>query len=707
MSPINNQEPEFTTTIFSKPKSRRSAIKTIASTMTIAALSGCASIRKPKMTIKAYSDEQENLVPGVPNYYATSSQVLDDVSGLLAKSFEGRPTKLDGNPNHPNNNGKTHTHHQAEILNLYDPDRYAKHSIKQKTVTRANVISSLKSVISKQTVASTALLIEDTFSLPAQQLIKELKRSYPKLNIFSLRLINRDNQQAAIKTITGNFGYVNYNYKKAQFILSFNHDFLGIESSMISDAKSFIEAKETNESQFISFDDSLTVTSSKADHIFTMSIASQENLIKLIATKLLNTLKPKYYKSIIRTLEITESSPIPDEKLTFICDQLMKNRGQSIISVGNVHSPNIHRLVFYINQLLNNESKTYQIRSFSSSITQYLNQTNTIDSINEIQSKINDKSLKTIISLGVNLLNFAPDLAPKLADTNVIYHTQFADSFSKIASTVVSSTHFLEHWDALLSKEGHLSIVQPLIEPLYNSLSHIDVLLALLNKPHKSAYSFVSEVLKKSVNVNQLIQEGVIKRFRRNRRLSVSQWQLTFNKKPKSELSLHVIPSYHLLDGRYSNNAWLQETPDPYSKLTWGNAFYISRQFAKKNNVDTGDIIRIHLTDGKKLKAPVIILPGQDDQTLSISSGYGNLIDGAFSDYGTATNFITPSLSNNIFSIESVEKTKEKTILADTQMNHGLDVEHACSQAVSNRSIIVGSLFTSADIFELLIRCRQ
>ena len=175
---------------------------------------------------------------------------------------------------------------------------------------------------------------------------------------------------------------------------------------MISDAKSFIEAKETNESQFISFDDSLTVTSSKADHIFTMSIASQENLIKLIATKLLNTLKPKYYKSIIRTLEITESSPIPSEKVTFICDQLMKNRGQSIISAGNVHSPNIHRLVFYINQLLNNESKTYQIRSFSSSITQYLNQTNTIDSINEIQSKINDKSLKTIISLGVNLLNF-------------------------------------------------------------------------------------------------------------------------------------------------------------------------------------------------------------------------------------------------------------------------------------------------------------
>ena len=98
MSPINNQEPEFTTTIFSKPKSRRSAIKTIASTMTIAALSGYASIRKPKMTIKAYSDEQENLVPGVPNYYATSSQVLDDVSGLLAKASKAVQQNLMSNP---------------------------------------------------------------------------------------------------------------------------------------------------------------------------------------------------------------------------------------------------------------------------------------------------------------------------------------------------------------------------------------------------------------------------------------------------------------------------------------------------------------------------------------------------------------------------------------------------------------------------------
>ena len=173
MSQIEEFKPEFEkTTFFTEPKTRRNALKSIASGMTVATLSGCVGIRKPTRKINTYNNDQDNLIPGVPNYYATSNEINGDVNGLVVTSHEGRPTKIDGNPRHPNNRGKSNAFIQAEIHQLYDPDRLKLNSIDNSTSTFKNIVKQIHSIKKDE---SLAIVLPNTFSLLNNHLLKKLK----------------------------------------------------------------------------------------------------------------------------------------------------------------------------------------------------------------------------------------------------------------------------------------------------------------------------------------------------------------------------------------------------------------------------------------------------------------------------------------------------------------------------------------------------
>ena len=137
-----------------------------------------------------------------------------------------------------------------------------------------------------------------------------------------------------------------------------------------------------------------------------------------------------------------------------------------------------------------------------------------------------------------------------------------------------------------------------------------------------------------------------------------------------------------MYDGRYSNNAWLNETPDPITKLTWGNAFVVNSVFAKEQNLKTGDVIRLTLKNETKLKGPIVIIPGQNSNTITVSYGFGKLLQGAFSGYGIKTDQLDV---NTEIEINNIEKTNEVETLPDTQMNHGLDEEKLAASGIKNR----------------------
>ena len=676
MSQIKDLKPEFETTFLSEPKTRRNVLKGIASGMTVATLSGCVNIRKPSKKIKTYNDEPDNLIPGIPNYYATSFELNGDVDGLIVTSYEGRPTKIDGNPRHPNNLGKSNGFIQAEIHQLYDPDRLKTHQSNNSVSYYKKIIRELGKVKKDK---SLAIVLPNTFSLLNNHLLKRIKSRHKNTNIYFIDPINNDNQIKTINNATGKDGFFDYKFSNLKLMLTFNHDFLGLEKSRISQLKEYVQAK--NNFKTISFSNSLTVSDSKADAIINSSIKEQENTIYYIAKELARKYGASYHTDSEKNLNFNLKF-VNVKKAKEIIKLLIKYRSKSIVSAGESHSKDIHSVVLLINSILNNINNTVNIRTYSARNTSFLTKRSYLESIKDLEIKITNGEIKSVISLGVDLTRFLNISSKILGKLNTFYLTDYKNRFSELSKYLITKTHFLEDWGVLVSKEGHISIQQPLINPLYNGKSTTDILLALLNEK-KNTYTYLRDFLRrKNISFVTLKRFGVIPKKRKNSKISVDF--VSFNKINSNEdrsPSLSITPSYSLLDGRYSNNSWLQETPDAVSKLTWGNALQISHNFGKKHALETGDVIKINVNN-KTLKGPVIILPGQNDETITVNYGYGLVYDATFSKYGISTDSFSPNLS---YEISSIEKLNEKEMLADTQMNHGLDEESLAASGIKNR----------------------
>ena len=672
MSPIDNNSSEFKTTMFSSPKSRRSAIKSIASGMTIAALSGCVNIRKPKRVIRAYNNEPDNMIPGVPNYYATSTEISDSVVGLLVASHEGRPTKIDGNPLCPETNGSSSAFLQAEIQQLYDPDRLKTISSNNQAITKKQLFSQLSSVNLDK---STIIVLPKTHSIINRSILQTLNKS--KTFIYFIDPVNKDKQEAAIKRTTGSYGYVDYRYSKCNFILSFSHDFLGVENQSTNIIKEFIE--NSDHCQKVSFSNSLTVTDSKSDRLIDSTIIEQENAIAYIAKKVAQKVGNQEELERVKALTY-DKSLIDTALLNKIVTKLVSNQGKSIVTAGETHSQVTHEMVILINNILNNIGRTIFIRAYQRYSDRFLTKRGFSNSINDIKKKLEAKSIKQIISIDIDLTRFIDNFEEQINGIQLIQLTNYKNKLSRISDIVIPKTHFLEDWGVLLSKEGNLLIQQPLIEPInQTSLSTTDFLL-LLNKSKSSSYEFISEFLKKQRISFKRLKEKGITISNKKQRLYLKKFLLKQETR-KNTLNLNIVPSYQVYDGRYSNNAWLNETPDPVTKLTWGNALIINSKLAKSNNLVTGNVIELNL--GKQtISGPVIILPGQNENTITLSYGHGSIMDGAFSGYGVNSDQLK---THEFYNIVSLRKTKETVTLADTQMNHGLDEETLAASGIKNR----------------------
>lgn len=696
MSQISNEKQnEFNETFFSEPKTRRSAIKTIASGMTIASLSACSSIRKPPQIIQAYATEQSNMIVGKPTYYATSAVIGNNVEGMLVTTHEGRPIKLDGNPNHPNNMGASNAHIQAEILNLYDPDRLKESQLNNTTAPLESVLNALLTDI-KSSPSKTVILMNDTESLVHDQLIRRINQRYPGITFLRINALRNDNERVAIKALTGTYGYVNTNYRETSVILNFNKDFLGTEQLNVSTINEFMDKKQTRTLTTISCTSSLTTTDSAADEVISLSIPDQELMLKAIAADIINVYKPTNYKKIIQSLGTVTLPTNLMEKKSTIVPLLIKNRGKSTILIGAIHSPDIHKIGLYLNRLLKNSHKSTVIHSDLLNYSKRFRNNTTNEAIQLLTDKASKKTIKTLVSIGFDMNQLSQPLLHKLSDASIYSLSSYKPSHVPLKG-VIPKTHFLEEWDLLLSKEGHLSIVQPVIQPLGNRAS-IATVLSALSGSTVSDYNHVKNHLQQaSINMSDLLRKGVQKNYRNPQSLFVNQ-QLTLNtpKKP-SEKTLTIIPSNSILDGRYSNNAWLQETPDPFSKLTWGNALYIHTDYAKQLGIKTGRLVHITLDNNQSFNAPVIILPGQNKSTLTISMGY-NQMNGTFSEYGTSVQHISSTISNGVYGIASVEPLNETVVLADTQMNHGLDEETLAASGINDR---INHILTIKSVNEL------
>jgi MoCo/4Fe-4S cofactor protein with predicted Tat translocation signal len=618
---------------------RRDFMKLMAASLALAGLSGCGLA--PQKYIVPYVKQPDGLTLGKPQYYATAMPFGGDAIGLLVESHEGRPTKVEGNPDHPSSLGATNVYTQASILNLYDPDR-------AQTVTNYGEIRAWAEFLgSAQAVAAamrgtqgdgfrilTGIVASPTLAAQIQALLS----LNPSAKWHQWEPAVSDGAREGSRLAFGSYVNTVYRPEKAGVILALDSDFLGSGPGHIRYAREFSRRRKLNGpndtmNRLYVVEPTPTVTGSSADHRFPLRASEVQLFARALAARL--------------GLGTSASVPAPAGKwLDAVANDLRAHKGSSLVVAGEQQSPEVHALAHVINANLANVGNTlYYTQPVEA------NPMNHLESLRELCADMDRGKVDTLVMLGVNPVYTAPhdfDFSAKLKRVRHSFHVSpHFDETSSYCEWHIAESHYLETWSDVRAHDGTASIVQPLISPLYYTHSAHDVVAAFSDKPGIQAYDAVraywseeSVHLESSVETawRKWLNDGVIP----GTKFAPITPELKFNAAnlpplapapDQIEFIFRPDPCVH--DGRFANNGWLQELPKPITKLTWDNAALLSprtastlglRQSVAWRGGEHGkiysDVVDIALSDSK-VTAATWTVPGQADGLVVLPLGYG------------------------------------------------------------------------------------
>ncbi|RAP32757.1 hypothetical protein DID75_04130 [Candidatus Marinamargulisbacteria bacterium SCGC AG-410-N11] len=620
---------------------RRSFLKLLGASAGFAGLSGC-SIRKPSQKIYSYSKQPEYVVPGKSLYYATSMQHGEQVMGLIVGTYEGRPTKIEGHVGHLDSMGATTMIQQASILNLYDPDRLRAPLFGSEESSWADFYQWYQGAgVMDSKGDGVAFLVSSQMSPSFYYMKNKLMKKYPLIKWYGYDAINSDEVYQGLLEVTGFEVEPVYHFDKAKTIISLDSDFIGNDESQVENTRSFLKNRDPEKSEMSRmyvFEPSFTLTGSKADHRVQVRSGDVEDVLCVILDQLSKrrlVSLPKELISVIEKRAVSVRGILNRGLRDSIVDDIRLGKSGALFVAGRRQSKRVHSMCYLVNSALGSKCVSYNKRRFSEDS---MVKRRSLDSLSELVVDISSKKVNTLFILGGDpVYSQISDifLNEKLDSlSNVIHLTESFNDTSAKSKWVLPLSHYLETWSDLLSKHGQHSIVQPMIKPMYDSLSVNEFLNSLLLSSKKTGYQILRESLisskgSKLVNSNlkKWIHEGIISKSNRKINTSVrSNRYLNDLKKlvinDRSNLEITFNNCSKLYDGSFANNGWLQELPDPLTKLAWDNAAIISPVFAKKNNINHGDIIEIQV--GKnRIETPVMVMPGHVDNSISLTVGYG------------------------------------------------------------------------------------
>jgi molybdopterin-containing oxidoreductase family iron-sulfur binding subunit len=611
---------------------------------------GC--IRKPSEKILPYNKRPEDLIEGKPQYYASVGRFGGSVLGLLVTSYEGRPTKIDGNPSHPLSLGATNTFAQASVLDLYDPDR-SQHVLKNGVKasagrTTVKSIQSALSSLSEQLKASAgrgaAILMEAVPSPTLLGLVREFQAAFPKTTIAIHDPAMRWQESAALDSLGYKNAHLFHRLEEADIVVTFDADPLGIEGDVVRNSKMFAaKRRSVDESKSMSrvyaVEPAYTQTGAVADHRLSLPASAMGDCLLALTVELSALGLALPAELVTRAKQAANPNP---RWLKAVASDLMANKGKSLLVVGYNQRAWIHAVAFAINSALGNVGRSVIVRSSLLPAAKTLA---------ELTSDMNRGAIDTLILLDVNPvftssaeINFAEAIKKVGTSIHLGYHV---DETAQASTWHFPRSHFLESWGDLVGSDGIAAIVQPLIEPLYPSLSEITFLAGLLGKAG-NGYELVQAHWKTSAGADfngawrRWLHDGVIKAplgetlSAQPNLSSLPQRLVGIGTSPApsaSQLEVLLTLDRSVYDGRYANNAWLQEIPDTITKLTWDNAALLSPKTAKNKGVKTGDLIDIQLKGDKerKLRIAAFVVPGIADNTVVVPLGYGRTFNGRVS----------------------------------------------------------------------------
>ncbi len=639
------------------------------------AFAGLASCRRPVQKIVPFVKAPENMIPGVAKYYATTATHGRHALGVLVESHEGRPTKIEGNPEHPESLGKTNIFHQADILNLYDPDR-------AKDVSMGGVQSNWKAFTAfwqeqhaaflKEKGKGLAVLSGEFASPSLKRLYNQFKKEMPLATWHVNEPVSEMNIHNGLKAATGKNVQAYPHFDKARVILSIDHDFLGATPGNVSANRGFAEGRRTEDekdemNRLYMVETSFSVTGGMADHRKRLTQNGIERFIRQLA----------------HALGLIEDAgrAVDGKWLDALVKDLKKNKGASLVVAGQRQSAATHALVFAINEVLGNNGRTVEYFDNPDAVLQ-------TESITTLTDAMKAGEVKTLIILDRNPVYTASSVgfSQALASVeNVVALSSYWDETGHAAKWHVPMSHFLESWGDASDARGNRSVVQPLIAPLYNTVSMTAfVNFIVTGKDEKDSDVVLSTWKAKSDDKNwrRILYKGVageslkpekVRARRADIASLVKATAVSADDPSLSAMDVVVLPSSSLYDGRYSNNGWLMEVPDPVTHISWDNAALMSTATAAKLGVGNEDVITLN-AGGKELEIVVSVLPGVAENVIALELGYGRQNLGRI---GNGSGFDVYSFMSapDSYSMRGVQvsKTGRTYPLANTQDHNSME----------------------------------
>lgn len=621
---------------------------------------GC--IRKPKEHILPFNERPEDMIPGKPMFYASAFQHGASVEGLLVESHDGRPIKIEGNPNHSGSQGATSIYAQASILDLYDPDRSrvpmkAGEPSTWKEARKA--ISDLMAGAAKKQGAGISLVVPTVMSPSQRAELAAFRRKYPQAKLFICDPEGAHNSTAAAEMVGKDGARYRYSVDGVKVVASFDADFLGRGRDSTRLSKEWAAGRRVvgptdQMSRLYSFEAHLSCTGVMADHRRRVKSSQVGDVLIALAKEVFGG---KYAEAKAPAGFDVAGLPAVslDERTTAVVNALAKDLAESIapeqtpeeraqedgasrryrplrgsaIIVGERQPVWVHALALALNSGLRNTGTGVRWNLDSTAPK--------LEPIDGLPAAIGSGP---VICLGTNPAYDAPGhlgVAAALANATVVHIGLYRDETGANATWHLPVSHYLEAWNDLASSDGTTTICQPLIEPLHDTFSELEFLhyfaTGKMERGSQLLQGYWRGQLRQQFNEKEWrrwLHDGVVEGAPRNPVLPTVAWDgvgAAISKGRKvvegMEVNVHLDP--RVSDGRYGNNAWLAELPHPITKVSWDNVASMSPATAAAMGVSDGDMVTVSV-DGGSLTLPAFQVPGQADDTVSVTLGGGRKI---------------------------------------------------------------------------------
>jgi molybdopterin-containing oxidoreductase family iron-sulfur binding subunit len=628
------------------PKGRRDFLKLMSASLALAGVGACT--KQPPESIVPYVRQPEEIIPGRPLFFASAIPISGVAQPILAESHMGRPTKIEGNPEHPASLGATDVLTQASVLELYDPDRAQTLTNRGEVRPWGAFLTAVQNALNAQRVRQGAGLrfLTPPITSPALgELMSNILRELPQARWHVFDAVTRPGASATANA------YPVFHFDGADVIVSLEGDFLGSGPGCVRYARDFanrrrIGPERTEMSRLYVIESTPTLTGSKADHRLPLASSAIEGFARQLAAA------------------VGAGSPgaaARDDEARWvaaIAKDLQAHRGRSLVVAGDYQPAAVHAIARAMNDALGNVGTTV---TYSAA----LEVASPAGTIAELAQAMDENRVELLVISGGNPAFTAPaDLkfAERLAKVPLVaYHGLYPDETANLSHWHLPDVHALESWGDARAYDGTVTLTQPLIAPLYDGRSLYEILSVFTQQVGRRTADIVKDYWSRAhgagiggwtlrdaqgepfKNTETFWRRSVHDGFIHGTALPASSSQLPASSaqpaasSPSAErrtpsadgggLEIIFRPDPRILDGRFANNGWLQELPKPLTKVTWDPTAWVSPRFAEAQGLSNGDLVDLRYR-GATARLPVFIVPGHPAESVTVFFGYGRRVAG-------------------------------------------------------------------------------